>query len=159
MEKLVEANSFPYVQGGFSTVTPKGGNVVSLDLLNRGVGPAHDKSPRVKASGRYVTTIHEIVESSLGPEEATAARSVIHPMQDRMRARFIPGGQQQFVFRLSRTPENARYRDQLEASEESWDIEYCFCSVFDECWQVLGKWQEPAPIHACVRDEVREFLP
>jgi hypothetical protein len=43
MEKLVQANSVPYMQGGFSNVTPEGHHVLSLDLLNRGVGPAHEQ--------------------------------------------------------------------------------------------------------------------
>jgi hypothetical protein len=159
MEKLVEANSLPYMQGGFSTVTPEGAEVLSLDLLNRGVGPAHEKSLRVKAGGRDVTSFRDLVEAALGREQAAAARNVIHPIENRVRTRFIPGGQLQFVFRLSRTPENAAYWDRLEASQESWDIEYCYCSVFDECWQVLGKWQEPSPVRACARDEAREFLP
>ena len=38
MAMLVQANSFPYMQGGFSDVTPEGKEVLSLDLLNRGVG-------------------------------------------------------------------------------------------------------------------------
>lgn len=61
MEKLVEANSLPYMQGGISDVTTEGEQILSLDLLNRGVGPAHEKSLRVKADGRYVTSllVHE----------------------------------------------------------------------------------------------------
>src|SRR5262245_3515417 len=159
MEKLVEANSFPYMQGGFSTATLEGADVLSLDLLNRGVGPAHEKSLRVKAGSRYVTTLRDLVAAALGPEDAAVARSLIHPLQNRVRTRFIPGGEQQLVFRLNRTPENAQYWDRLSAAQESWDIEYCYCSVFDECWQVEGKWEEPSPVHACVRDEAREFLP
>ena len=42
---------------------------------------------------------------------------------------------------------------------KNWDIEYCYCSVFDECWQVRGIWGEPEPIKECVRDEPREFTP
>ena len=40
MEKLVQANSIPYLQGTFTDVTPEGQQVLSLALINRGVGPA-----------------------------------------------------------------------------------------------------------------------
>jgi len=40
MAMLVRANSFPYMQGGFSDETLEEKEVLSLDLLNRGVGPA-----------------------------------------------------------------------------------------------------------------------
>jgi hypothetical protein len=159
MEKLVQANSIPYIQGGFSTVTPEREQVLSLDLLNRGVGPAHEQSLRVKVDGRYVRSVSELIRVSLGPEEAAVTERALSPMKNGLRTRFIPGGQEQLVFRMYRSDENARYWDLLEASQERWDVEYCYCSVFDECWQVLGKWEEPKPVEACVRDEPREFMP
>jgi hypothetical protein len=42
---------------------------------------------------------------------------------------------------------------------KNWNIEYCYCSVFDECWQVQGIWGEPEPLKQCARDEPREFTP
>jgi hypothetical protein len=38
MGQLVQANSFPYMQGGFSDTTSAGKDVLTLELLNRGVG-------------------------------------------------------------------------------------------------------------------------
>jgi hypothetical protein len=84
---------------------------------------------------------------------------VLEPLQNKVRTRFIPGGQQQLVFRIAKTPENANYWELLEASQRKWDVEFCYCSVFEECWEVLGKWEEPEPVQACMRNEVREFLP
>jgi hypothetical protein len=66
MEKLVQANSMPYMQGGFSNETPDGRRVLSLDLLNRGVGPAHEQSLRVKIGERYVTSVRELIVTSMG---------------------------------------------------------------------------------------------
>jgi hypothetical protein len=159
MERLVQANSLPYMQGGFSTATPEGEQVLSLDLLNRGVGPAHQQSLRVRIDDRYVTSLDELIQASLGPAQAAEANRVLVPLQNMVRTRFIPGGQQQLVFRIARTPENAQSWELLEASQRKWDIEFCYCSVFDECWEVRGKWEEPEPVQACARVEDREFLP
>jgi hypothetical protein len=159
MERLVQANSIPYMQGGFSEVTPEGDKVISLDLLNRGVGPAHEQSLRVRVGDRYVRSTSELIAAVLGPQQAPAAAAILRPMKDGMATRFIPGGGQQFVFRMARTPENAQYWDALRDSRVKWDVEYCYCSVFQECWQVLKKWEEPAPIKECRRDESREFMP
>src|SRR5688572_13072593 len=74
MGKLVQANSIPFVIGGFSDITPEGERVLSLDLLNRGVGPAKQRSLRVKVDDRYVTSVDELLTASLGPEQAQAAR-------------------------------------------------------------------------------------
>jgi hypothetical protein len=159
MEKLVQANSLPYMQGGFSDETIEGEKVLSLDLLNRGVGPAHEQSLRVTVGGQYVKSMRELISVSLGPEQAQKARDVVHPLWNRVRTRFIPGGQQQFIFRLAKTPENAQFWDLLKKDEARWDLEYCYCSIFQECWQVRGKWEEPEHVKQCRRDESREFLP
>ena len=159
MEKLVQANSLPFMQGGFSDITPEGVRIISLDLLNRGVGPAHQQSLRVKVDGQHVRSLNEMIRASLGPEQAAAAQGVLEPMHNRVRTRFISGNDIQRVFRIPRTPENAQYWDQLEDFQPKWELEFCYCSVFKECWEVLGKWAEPAPVKACVRDEAREFLP
>lgn len=159
MEKLVQANSVPYMQGGFSTVTPEGERRLSLDLLNRGVGPAHEQSLRAKVGERYVRSVSELIVASVGPEQAAEAETALSANRNQVRTRFIPGGEQQLVFWMTRTPDNARYWDLLNAAQERWDIEFCYCSVFQECWQVLGKWSEPERVEACRRDEAREFLP
>jgi hypothetical protein len=159
MEKLVQANSLPFMQGGFSDITPEGVRILSLDLLNRGVGPAHQQSLRVKVDGQYVRSLSEMIRASLGPEQAAAAQGLFEPMHNRVRTRFISGNDVIRVFRIAKTAENTPYWDQMEDAQPKWDVEFCYCSVFKECWEVLGKWSEPAPVKACVRDEAREFLP
>jgi hypothetical protein len=159
MERLVQANSFPYMQGGFSDVTDDGKDVLSLDLYNRGVGPAHEKSLRVKVGDGYVRSVSELISASLGSENAAKSKEVVHSIKNHVPARFIPGGQSQFVFRIPKTAENSQFWDLLKNDSERWQIEFCYCSVFQECWHVPGKWQDPKPVRQCERHEAREFLP
>ena len=159
MSMLVQANSLPYLQGGFSDRTPEDKQVLSLDLLNRGVGPAHEQSLRVKVGDGYVRSVKELFAASLGPERAAKAQEIFDPTRNQVRTRFIPGGQSQMVFRQARTPENAQLWDLLEKDEARWNLEFCYCSVFKECWEVLSKWREPDPVKQCHRDESREFIP
>jgi hypothetical protein len=164
MEKLVQANSLPYVQGGVSNVTPDGQQVLSLDLLNRGVGPAHEQSLRVKAGDRYVTSVDELLAASLPPDqlaEIDKARQerILAIASSNVKHRFIPGGTSQLIFRIVKTPENARYWEMIDQVWSKWDIDYCYCSVFAECWRVSGLFAEPEPVKECVRDEPHEFMP
>jgi hypothetical protein len=164
MEKLVQANSLPYMQGGFSEVTPEGAEVLSLDLLNRGVGPAHETSLRVTVDGRYVTSVNELLAASLTPDQVTEVQkmrqqNILNINKNMVHHRFIPGGTAQPVFRVAKTPDNAQYWRLLQDAQPKWDIQYCYCSVFEECWQVLGIWKEPEPVKECVRDEAHEFTP
>jgi hypothetical protein len=160
MDKLVRANSIPYLQGGFSDITPEGADVLTLDLLNRGVGPAHEKSLRVRVDGRYVRSVNQLIYASLGAEAAAGAGPATERIsKNRVPTRFIPGGQTQTVFRLAKTPENAQFWDQFAKAQSRWNVEYCYCSVFDECWHVRSKWLEPEPVKQCTRDEKIEFMP
>jgi len=164
MEKLVQANSIPYLIGGFSTATTEGDEVLSLDFLNRGVGPAHERSLRVTVDGQYARSINELIAKSLPPDQAaevTKAKAdrIIRVLQNNVRTRFVGAGQPQMVFRIAKTPENARLWDLLDQAQGRWDIEYCYCSVFDECWAVKGKFSEPQPADECTRDEPHEFMP
>jgi hypothetical protein len=164
MEKLVQANSIPYLIGGFSTATTEGDEVLSLDFLNRGVGPAHERSLRVTVAGQYARSLNELIAKSLPPDQAaevTKARAdrIIRVLQNNVRTRFIGAGQPQMVFRIAKTPENARLWELLDKAQNRWDIEYCYCSVFDDCWEVKGKFSEPQPADECTRDEPHEFMP
>ena len=71
----------------------------------------------------------------------------------------MTGGQSQMVFRMAKTPENAAYYDRLVKAEKDWQVEFCYCSVFEDCWIARGKWTEPQKIKECRRDEPTEFIP
>jgi hypothetical protein len=159
MERLVQANSIPYMQGGFSNATLAGEEVLSLDLLNRGVGPAHEQSLRVKVNGQHVKSLDELIAVSLGPEQARAAQPSLKALRNTVRTRFVPGGGEQMVFRIVRTAENAQNWDLLASARSGWEVEFCYCSVFHDCWQAGGMWMEPEPVSRCARDEAREFVP
>jgi hypothetical protein len=113
----------------------------------------------VNVKGRYVRSLDDLISASLGPEQAGKARGVLHLIWNRVPTRFIPGGQQQAVFRIPKSPEYAQVWDMLSEDSPHWNIEFCYCSVFQECWQVQGQWQEPRHIKECRRDESREFIP
>ncbi len=160
MDKLVKANSLPYVQGGFSDADSKGAAVISLDLLNPGVGPAHEESLRITVDGHYVRSMNEFYAASLGPAVLNGSRPFAREMvKNGVRTRFIAPGQQQMVFRIPKRPDNAKLWDRLDAAQSRWSVDFCYCSVFNECWRVPTKWAEPERVKECRRDEPHEFLP
>jgi hypothetical protein len=163
MEKLVQANSVPYLESGFSTATLEGARVLSLDLVNRGVGPAHEESLRVTVDHRPVTSFRDLVVASLGPTEGPKTYRTFHQtktlVRNNVRKRFIPAEETQPVFRLPRTPENAQAWDLLEQQQSRWNVSYCYCSVFDECWTVRKEDSDSKPVKQCVRNEKLEFTP
>jgi hypothetical protein len=155
MEKLVQANSLPYLEAGTSNATPEGVARISVDLSNRGVGPAHETSLKLKVGDRYVRSFRELADTVLGSGAAETGK--LHFYANQVPERFIPGGANQTVFFINRTPENADAWDALDASRRTWVVEYCYCSVFEECW--AGTDARHHPVKACRRDEAHEFTP
>jgi len=160
MEKLVEANSVPYLEGGFSDITPEGDKILSLELLNRGVGPAHEESMRVSVDGRPVRTLKQMMQASLGPEVGAKAYETFEPSvaANRVPKRFIAASQSQLVFKLPRSADPQMW-DLLARQQSRWNVEFCYCSVFDECWAVHGRLNDDRPVKQCTRDEATEFMP
>ena len=157
MERLVTANSFPYLWVGNSDVTPAGQHVLSVDLTSSGVGPAHEKSFRLKVGDHYATSVPDLVATVVGPQEAAAANAVLHSYKNVVPDRFIAANASQFVFRIDKTEANARYWDMLDKSANNWRYEFCYCSVFEECWAVNDNARKP--VKECRRDERNEFTP
>ena len=160
MEKLVQANSVPYLEGGFSDVTAEGAKVLSLDLLNRGVGPAHEESMHVTVDGRHVRNLKELMVASLGADEGAKAYEEFEPslVANKVPKRFIAAGQSQLVFKLDRSRDPPLW-DLLAKQQSRWNVDFCYCSVFDECWTVHGKWADDKSVKQCTRDEKIEFMP
>lgn len=157
MEKLVQANSIPYLEGGTGNATPEGDLRITMTLRNQGVGPANQQSLRLKVGDRYVTSLNEVARLVYGPKEAKAALAALRFFSIDTDTRFIPANAEQIVFRTPRTEQNARYWDALDRSRRTWRVEFCYCSVFDECWEVDETSRRE--VKMCHRDPAREFKP
>ena len=157
MEKLVEANSIPYLEAASSNATTDGVERLSLDLYNRGVGPAHQESLKLKVGGQYVRSVDELIAKAVGPQDAAAAQAGLRTYRNSPHERFIAANSTQFVFQIPKTAANAAYWDKVNATLDDWTIEHCYCSVFHECWQVKG--EDRQSVKQCLRDEPNEFKP
>lgn len=157
MEKLVEANSIPWLEAAPSNASPEGVSRISLDLYNRGVGPAYEHSLKLQVGDKPITSLDSLMAAVFGPAEAPAAAKALRSFNNTNHERFIPGGASQLVFAIAKTDANAAQWDKLSASLDSWHIEYCYCSVFEDCWQVRDEARRK--VKACHRDEAAEFKP
>ena len=155
-DKMVKAQSYPYLDQGRSESTLDGKPRLSVDLINRGVGPAHEESFRIKIGSHYATSLDELIAGAVGPADAKAARGALDPLTNGLLTRFIPANGSQFIFQMNRTKANARWWDMVDKSSRAWSLEVCYCSVFDECWSRVGQ-AAPQLVKVCSRDEPTEF--
>jgi hypothetical protein len=160
--RMLIANSYPYLVMGFSDAPLDGPDKVeriSIELLNHGVGPADERSLKIKLGGRYFRDLKTLVAATVDPTEADAANTLLAPAYDDEPTRFIASKDSALVFRIDKTPQNARYWDQFDhaLNTQGLGLEFCYCSVFEECWAVTRSSRER--VKACVRDEAHEFMP
>jgi hypothetical protein len=157
--RLLKASSYPYLVEGVSDATPEGPERIIVELLNNGVGPADERSLRIKVGDRYVTDLDGFIRAAVPPAEADHALESLRNIHDNEPTRFIASKDRVTIFRIDKTAENARDWQLLDDGMNTKHVvvEFCYCSVFEECWQVknFDRW----PVKACVRDPNLEFVP
>jgi hypothetical protein len=158
--RLLKANSYPYLIAGVSDSTPDRVDRFIVEFLNNGVGPADERSLKIRLGGQYVTSVEGFIRAAIGPghEDKVAALMLSH-LHDNQSNRFIAAKDHALVFRVDKTPENAADWDLFDhaVSAKGLNVEFCYCSVFEECWTVHNTVRTRAK--ACVRDEPHEFTP
>jgi len=141
-EKLVEANSLPYLQIDGSN----GNRRVTLNATNEGVGPAKIIAAEVWVDGRPVQTLHELIDACCvkGDYSGLSASTLL--------GRMVRPGDTVPYIDLPANKGNAREVLALDRARQSNRIttRLCYCSVFDDCWIADSRDPTPDPVDQCV---------
>jgi hypothetical protein len=147
MERVVEANSWPFVETFFSTSNPDSTPHAQLIIANKGVGPATIESMDVIVDGKAVASPRALLNSLLKrvttPGHPRVLQSdVVHTVvAAREQMSFVD-----FSPVSDYTPEEyAVIADRLSKVR----IVTCYCSVFEECWVTDTYQQRPSKVKRC----------
>jgi hypothetical protein len=155
--KLVQANSWPFLQYVTANHDDTGDLVITLGVHNAGVGPAKIESFEVLWQGQPVRNNLELLERCCGldPAELTtdkavspkgasevavaAARnasrsSIANDFMAASEKGVMEAHQQSNFLVLPLTAKTAPVWDKLNAARLQVKTRACYCSVFDECW-------------------------
>jgi hypothetical protein len=151
MQRLVEANSRPFIQFIFSNGEHSPGEadhqVMTLLVSNPGAGAARIEKFSVLLDGKVVDNMSEALLRLSGAANAASLGSMT--VADFAPA-YIKAGSDQVALRWPRTESNAGAWDKaLAASREHVSFEACYCSIFDECWDEKSGTFRPAPVKRC----------
>lgn len=131
MQRLVEANSWPFVSIGVSNRDEQDKKVLRFVAQNKGIGPAKIQTLEVFYDGKSMPDAHTLIHTILGPEAAGA---------------HVPFGGSAFVGDVLSSKETvlvlsvqdktiARSNlEKLAAEARNIGFKVCYCSVFNECW-------------------------
>jgi hypothetical protein len=159
-ERLVAANSWPFLIWNTSIDQDARGQRFSIYVANSGVGPAILKGLVVRHRGKPVHGWIELLQQCCGVERQTTL--------DPPSLGFFTGGQLKGVIApgesrtlisLTRLPQNPQLWERLMAARLDLTFEACYCSIVDECWKSDLHTLEQARTAECQAgpDDYREF--
>ena len=130
--RLVAANSWPFVQYAAGWATTDGVTRVTMKVFNSGVGPAKIESAELMWKGVAYRGDPEFLKACCGldPASGTPFDSTVVPgfvMRAGNEARFLE---------FSKQADPAVFAA-LQQAALSGDLQLnvCYCSIFDQCWQ------------------------
>lgn len=146
MERLVQSNSWPFVQVGSSNVDADGSPHVRFDISNKGVGPAHIETLQATYNGAPVNKPRALLDSLLG--------RVTVPSHPRIILSSVVHGvlaAKEHVTFFDVKPEDLSAADYaaIDAGLRKLEFLACYCSVFDECWIVDTRKTEHSKVKQC----------
>jgi hypothetical protein len=136
-ERLVAANSWPFLQWGPSHDDAADQQRFSIYIVNSGAGPALLKGLVVRYKDQPVRGWYELLRECCGVERTP--RSL-----DLAALGFVSGGQPKGVIQpngkvtlisLARLPHNLQVWEQLSGARRDLEFEACYCSILGECWK------------------------
>jgi hypothetical protein len=170
MERLVEANSRPFVQFGTSNGESRSGtapgtqplgdgdtsSVLIVTIANPGAGAARidrfsialDDQPVAGWSELFKRLKDEAVAKQLLPPAPTSSGTISYST---VAESYLRAGSEKTLLRWPRSAANATLWDYVDAARQSRRItfEACYCSIFDECWVSKAATFRPVAAKAC----------
>jgi hypothetical protein len=156
MQRLVEANSRPFIQittsGGHPGADSPEGQAFTVLISNPGAGAARVERFSILVDDKPVKDIGEALLRLAGlPADTKEELAVLGPMMySTLAPSYIKAGSDQPVLHWPRTASNASVWDKDAAA--GWQrvkFETCYCSIFDECWVENSRTFRPTAVKSC----------
>jgi hypothetical protein len=146
MERLVQSNSWPFVEMGVSDTQSDGTLHFQLLIANKGVGPARIEMLEVAYNGKSMSSPREMLNAMLN-------RTTV-PSHPRIIASNIVHGvlaAKELLYYVDFKPEDFSAEDYaaIYAGWQKLTFLVCYCSVFDECWIADSHKTRPAKVKEC----------
>jgi hypothetical protein len=156
MQRLVEANSRPFIQittsGGHPAADSTLSKVFTILISNPGAGAARVERFSVLVDDKPVKDIGEGLLRLAGlPADTKEELAVLGPMiYTEVAPSYLKAGSEQVVLSWPRTAVNATVWDKdAAAGSDRVKFEACYCSIFDECWIENSHRFRPTAVGSC----------
>jgi hypothetical protein len=131
--RMVQANSWPFVEYDTHDLDEQGNAKVRLVLTNQGVGPARIETFELWWSGKPVASPWELLKACC--EGATGTDTIFTGVTA---PNILRAGEHKDFFAMSPGSEKSDLFEKLNFERHNITARICYCSVFDECWVSSG---------------------
>lgn len=145
--KIQRSETWPYVSYGTSNISPERETLISFNLSNDGVGPARLKALEFIYDGQPMVSPRSFLQRCCGDDPKNPTPFMSAPVNGVIR----PGEAVHFIA-LPKRPDNVVVYNKLEVERWKVAVRACYCSVFDDCWVMDSRTQDPEPVKACPAD-------
>ncbi|WP_162312698.1 hypothetical protein [Pseudoxanthomonas yeongjuensis] len=145
-ERMLAASVWPSLVFGTSDLAQDGSPQLSIDLLNRGVGPARVRWAEVLYAGKPVAGPSALLAACCGDQDTTPDASIVSSAIQR---RVIGADEWIQAMRVPPSSTSPAVYAALTRSLPGVGMRLCYCSVLDECWLLDSKHDEPEPVRDC----------
>ncbi len=148
--KIQQSETWPYISYGTSNVTDDGVPEITFVLGNDGVGPARIKQLEFVYDGKPMQSPRSFLQLCCGDSKDDPTDFMSSEFEVVLR----PGETSRFI-RLVRRPDNEAVWNRLETERWKVAIRTCYCSIFDDCWVLDSRTNDPQSVAVCPADWAR----
>jgi len=140
MARLVQAQSWPYLEYESSNTGNSGAPEIDIMVRNAGVGPAKVESFSVSYDGKPVNGWAELIAACCVPPGTPRDKIDLPALTDnrmissKLIRRVLRASDTVTLLHLPKTDANAALWTRLDDARFKLALSVCYCSVFDECW-------------------------
>ncbi|HEX5238181.1 MAG TPA: hypothetical protein VFW39_06940 [Sphingomicrobium sp.] len=144
--KMQESGTWPFISYGTGNSSPNGKDVISFSISNDGVGPARLKEMELVYEGKPVADLRQFIlaccaVAANGIKDLSFATNAVDGV-------LRPGEERNFIS-FAKTHDNAALWDRLDGERWKVVVHSCYCSIFDDCWVLDSRKEDPDQVKAC----------
>jgi hypothetical protein len=150
-ERMLAASVWPSLISGTSNITLEGDPQISIDLLNRGTGPARVRWAQLLHDGTPVRDIDELLARCCAGDGGAAARDQLQFLSSGIQRRVVGADEWIALLRVPQPQPVHPLWNALDRERHRMELRVCYCSVLDDCWVLDSTEDEPEPVRQCPR--------
>lgn len=154
-QRLVAANSWPFLHFASSSGTEDGTQQVSVGIANDGAGAAILKSLVVRYQGKVIRGYVELLQACCGLRQGVTKADLgdnIGLGEESSLIGVLRAREKVTMLTLRRTSSNVELWQRFSAARGALTFQGCYCSIVGDCWTSDLHTLDPKPVKSCHRD-------